>query len=138
MEEAKKGRGGAVRAYTWFCGVFLLAQGTSTLAARLSPAFDRKVPALLQTTRMMPAHSMLHIATALLAFGALAAGRRATWWFALLFGGFYSGLALLGFGAHGHGLGLGLQPFDHPFHLLLGGLGLAAAWRSPRASGERA
>ena len=26
-------------------------------------------------------------------------------------------------------LGLGLQPFDHPIHIVLGGLALASAWR---------
>lgn len=130
-------RVGLARAYAWFCGVFLLLQGTSTLAARLFPSFDRTFPALLQATRMVPLHSALHIATALLALICLLRGARATWWFALLFGGFYAGLGLLGVVAHGQTRGLGLQPFDHPFHLLLGGLGIVAAWRTPRVSAER-
>jgi predicted Kef-type K+ transport protein len=119
--------------YALFCGVFLLVQGTSTLAARLVPAIDRAIPALLATTQMVPTHSLLHIVTALAAFATIAAGARAMFGFALAFGAFYVGLALAGI-ASGHRLGLGLQPFDHPFHLLLGGLGLLAAWRARRSA----
>ncbi len=138
----------AVRGYAWFCGAFLLLQGGSTLAARLLPEFDRAFPLLLRATRMVPAHSVLHLATALLAFAALAAGARATWWFAALFGSFYAGLGLLGLLAGrgrlatpesagdlcGGSMGLGLQPFDHPFHILLGLVGLVAALATPRPS----
>ncbi len=115
------------RAYTGFIGVFLLLQGCTTLAARLVPALDAAFPALLELTRMVPSHSLLHIATAL---GALAmlrwAGSVALRHFTLGVGLFYVGLALVGM-ATGSELCLGLQTFDHPFHLLLGGLGLGAA-----------
>lgn len=117
-----------VRWYAWFCGVFLLLQGVSTLAARLVPQVDQALPALLRVTRMVPIHSVLHIATAFLAFVVIAHGSAATRWFAVIFGTFYAGLGALG-ASTGHTLGLGLQPFDHPFHILLGLLGLAAAWR---------
>lgn len=132
------------RFFGWFCALFLLLQGVSTLAARLVPAVDRAFPLLLATTRMVPKHSLLHIATAVLAFGALALGVRATWWFAALFGTFYAALGAIGaLGASGIPdggaeelcgvtAGLGLQTFDHPFHVLLGLLGMAAAWRTPR------
>ncbi len=120
--------------YALFCGVFLILQGVSTLVARLVPAVDAAVPWLLRATRMMPVHSVLHIASALLAFGALALGHRATWLFAAIFGTFYLALGALGL-ATGHGLGLHLQTFDHPFHILLGGLGLLAAWHGPRPAG---
>lgn len=119
------------RWYAWFCGVFLLLQGASTLAARLVPGVDRAVPFLLRATQMVPLHSSLHIATALLAFAVIALGARATWWFAVLFGSFYAGLGVLGL-ATGHSMGLGLKAFDHPFHIVLGLLGIAAAWRTPR------
>lgn len=111
--------------YTAFCAVFLLTQGLSTLLARLIPAVDRYMPALLATTQMMPAHSVLHILTAVAAAGALWQGALAVRYFSLWFGLFY---VLLGAGgaATGHPLGLGLQHFDHPFHVLLGGLGIAA------------
>ncbi len=122
------------RRYALFCGGFLIVQGVSTLAARLVPAVDAAVPWLLRATRMEPVHSVLHIATALLAFSVLWLGARATWWFAAGFGGCYAGLGVLGF-ATGHSLGLHLQPFDHPFHILLGTLGLVAAWLGRRPAG---
>lgn len=118
--------------YVWFCGVFLLLQGVSTLAAHTFPAIDEAFPSLLRVTQMVPAHSMLHIVTALIAFWTLRRGARAMAWFAGVFGLFYVGLAAVGY-ATGSSLGLGLQTFDHPFHLLLGALGLIAvgaqAWR---------
>lgn len=126
----------ARRASRWFaifCAVFLLAQGLSTLVARQVAAVDRAVPWLLATTHMQPLHSMLHIATALLAVAVLRAGARATWWFAAGFGGFYLTLGVVGV-LSGRGLGLHLQPFDHPFHLLLGGLGVAATFASRERS----
>lgn len=115
------------RLYAWFTGIFLLLQGSSTLAARWWPAFDQAFPALLEQTRMVPSHSMLHIATACLALAALRwGGSKTTSHFALGFGLFYVGLAGAGI-ISGRDLCLGLQPFDHPFHILLGGLGLLAA-----------
>ena len=115
------------RAYAWFVGVLLLLQGASTLAFRLVPALDQAFPALLHHTQMLPAHSLLHIATALIALAALRWGdRRGVFRFALWFGLFYTALAVAGM-ATGQAFGLGLQPFDHPFHALLGALGVAAA-----------
>jgi hypothetical protein len=114
------------RAYAWFAGIFLLLQGTSTLAFRLVPTLDRAFPALLEQTRMVPTHSLLHISTALIAFSVLRwGGRRGAPAFALGFGLFYVALAVTGM-VTGSTLCLGLQTFDHPFHLLLGGLGLLA------------
>jgi hypothetical protein len=107
--------------------VFLLLQGTSTLAFRLFPALDHAFPALLAVTHMIPAHSILHIVTGIMALAILfRGGARGLWWFAAGFGSFYIGLALFGM-ITGHPTGLGLQPFDHPIHLALGVLGLLAA-----------
>ena len=115
------------RPFTWFIGLFLLLQGSTTLAARLWPALDAAFPALLAQTRMVPSHSLLHIATALAALAMLRwAGAVALRRFVLAVGAFYVGLAVTGM-ATGSELCLGLQSFDHPFHLLLGGLGLGAA-----------
>jgi hypothetical protein len=112
--------------YTAAAGIFLLLQGTSTLAFRRFPALDQAFPALLATTHMIPPHSILHILTGILALGVLFRGaERGPFWFAAGFGGFYIGLALVGM-IIGHPTALGLQPFDHPFHFLLGGLGLVA------------
>lgn len=115
------------RLYTWVAGLGLLAQGGSTLAALMVPAIDRAVPALLQQTQMVAPHSLLHIATgalglATLAFGGTAWPRR----FAIGFGLFYVALAIAG-ERSGEPLCLGLKPFDHPFHAVLGGFGLLAA-----------
>lgn len=117
--------------YTLLAGIFLLLQGTSTLAFRLVPALDQAFPPLLATTHMMPLHSSLHIATGLLALAALFWGEaRGAWWFALGFGLFYTVLALVGFLTARPTI-FELQPFDHPFHLGLGLVGLLVAWRDP-------
>ncbi len=113
--------------YTLVAGGFLLLQGTSTLIFLLYPPLDHAFPALLQATRMIPVHSTLHIVSGLLALAVLRwGGLIGAWWFALLFGIFYTVLGLTGL-ITGLQFGLGLQPFDHPFHLLAGIPGLVAA-----------
>ena len=120
-------RARAPRWYTLTAGGFLLLQGVSTLLFRLIPALDAAVPALLGTTHMIPVHSTLHILTGLLALAAIYwGGAGGAWLFALGFGVFYTLLGLAGL-ISGQQLGLGLQPFDHPFHLLAGLPGLLAA-----------
>jgi hypothetical protein len=114
------------RAYTWVASVGLFLQGASTLAALVIPAVDRAIPALLQETQMIPSHSALHIASGVIGFATLRYGgtngpRR----FALGFGLFYVALAIAG-ALSGQPLGIGLQPFDHSFHAVLGGFGLFA------------
>jgi MFS superfamily sulfate permease-like transporter len=112
--------------YTAVVGIFLLLQGISTLTFRLFPALDQALPALLAITRMIPPHSLLHILTGLLALAVLFRGwKRGAFWFASCFALFYVGLAFVGM-IIGHPTILGLQPFDHFFHFLLGGLGLVA------------
>jgi hypothetical protein len=115
------------RLYTTIAGIFLLLQGVSTLAFRLYPALDRAFPQLLAVTQMVPPHSTLHILSGVLALAVLYwGGERGIWWFATGFGGFYTGLGVFGMLTMQPTV-LGMQPFDHFFHLLLGGLGLAAA-----------
>jgi len=115
------------RFYTAFSGIFLLLQGTSTLAFRLIPSLDRAFPALLSITRMIPVHSILHILTGIVALTVLLrGGERGTFWFAAGFGIFYTSLALFGMVTHQPTI-LGLQPFDHPIHLFLGFWGLLVA-----------
>lgn len=115
------------RWYTTVSGIFLLMQGVSTLIFRLSPPLDHAFPALLDMTQMIPIHSTLHIITGVLAVIILIRGNeRGAIGFAGGFGFFYLLLGLLGM-VSGRPLGLGLQPFDHPIHLALGALGLAAA-----------
>lgn len=115
------------RFYTAFSGIFLLLQGTSTLAFRLFPPLDEAFPALLSVTQMIPIHSTLHILTGIIALIVLVRGQeRGLIWFATGFGLFYTGLAFFGMITH-HPTTLGLQPFDHPFHLVLGMWGVLAA-----------
>ena len=115
------------RFYTAFSGIFLLIQGTSTLAFRLFPALDQAFPALLSITQMIPVHSTLHILTGILALIALfRGGQSGTFWFAAGFGIFYTSLALFGMITH-HPTILRLQSFDHPFHLFLGLWGILVA-----------
>jgi len=121
---------GPAHLYTAVSGIFLLLQGTSTLAFRLFPPLDQAFPALLATTHMIPIHSTLHIITGLLAVAILVrGGKREAFWFAAGFGLFYLALGLAGV-LSGHPLGLGLQPFDHPIHLVLGVVGLFAGYRA--------
>lgn len=113
--------------YTLVAGVFLLLQGTSTLLFLLYPPLDHAFPLLLQATRMIPIHSTLHIVTGLMALAVLRwGGLQTAWWFAFLFGIFYTFLGGVGL-ITGFQFGLGLQPFDHPFHLVAGIPGLVAA-----------
>ncbi len=114
------------RLYTLFIGIALMLQGSITLLFRLYPPLDQAFPFVLGMTRMIPAHSLLHIATAVVAFWFYYwGGARGPFRFALYFGLFYLMLAVVGM-VTGHHLGLGLHPFDHPFHLFIGGLGLLA------------
>ena len=118
--------------YTAVSGIFLLLQGISTLVFRLYPPLDQAFPALLAVTQMIPIHSTLHIITGILAVVVLVrGGERGAFWFALGFGLFYLSLGVTGVLSE-HPLGLGLQPFDHPIHLVLGVVGLVAAYLSNR------
>lgn len=114
----------SARIYTAFTGIFLLLQGTSTLAFRLFPSLDKAFPQLLGITQMIPPHSILHIVTGIVALVVLfKGGERGTFLFSAGFGLFYTGLALFGFVTR-HPTLFGLQSFDHPFHLFLGVWGL--------------
>jgi hypothetical protein len=133
-------RSGAAAWYARIVGVVLLVQGVVTGAFLVVDPLDEAFPVVLDTTRMVAAHSALHVATGVLAVAVLRWGSdRALWWFALGFGCFYTALGVSGL-TTGHHFGLALQPFDHPFHLVAGILGLLAAGvervgRRPRAGG---
>ena len=120
------------RRFTWSAGLFLLVQGVSTFSLLTYPTLDRHFPLLLASTRMVKPHSLLHVASGLLAIGVLVwTGRRCSIWFAAGFGSFYLGLGLAGL-LFDSPSSLEMQSFDHPFHLLLGGLGVLAASREYR------
>lgn len=114
------------RFYTALVGIFLFLQGTSTLIFRLVPSLDQAFPPLLSITQMMPIHSTLHIVTGVIALWILfKGGERGALWFTIGFTLFYTGLALYGFITHAATI-FHLQAFDHPFHLLIGILGIIA------------
>lgn len=120
-------RTGLTVLYARIVGVFLLVQGVVTGTFLLIDPLDNAFPVLLDTTRMVPQHSALHVLTGLLALAVLSrGGARELWWFALGFGLFYTALAVSGL-VTGHSHWLGLQPFDHSIHLLAGIPGLLAA-----------
>ncbi len=117
--------------YARIVGGFLLVQGVVTGLFLLVDPVAEAFPVVLETTRMAPQHSALHVATGLFALALLRWGNaRALWWFALGFGCFYTALGLSGLWT-GHQLGLELQHFDHPFHLVAGVPGLLAAGAGP-------
>ncbi|MGQ0575724.1 MAG: hypothetical protein ACT4RN_16195 [Pseudonocardia sp.] len=103
-----------MRFVTWYVrvvGVALLVQGVVTGAFLLVEPLRAAVPAVLDLTRMVPAHSALHLLTGLLALVVLRwGGPRERWLYAFGFGLAYTALALNGLLA-GHDPGLGLQ---HP------------------------
>ena len=114
------------RVYTWIASIGLLLQGASTLLALLVPAVDRAIPLLLAETHMVPAHSVLHIGSGLVGFALLCFG--GSWGsraFSIGFGLFYVGLGASG-ALTGQPMLLHLNPFDHPFHVVVGGAGLLA------------
>jgi hypothetical protein len=113
--------------YARIVGLFLLLQGVVTGTMLLVDPLDRAAPFILDTTKMVPQHSALHVVTGLLALALLRwGGERELWWFALGFGLFYTALGVGGLATGGRA-GLELQPFDHSFHLVAGIPGLIAA-----------
>jgi hypothetical protein len=115
------------RLYTAVYGFVGLFQATLSFAFYFFPELDQAFPFLLAMPHMIPIHSTLHFVTSILALVIFyRGGERGAFWFSFGFGLFYIGLGLAGW-LTGQQLGLGLQPFDHPFHLFLGALALLAA-----------
>ena len=115
------------RLYTAVYGFLGVFQATLSFGFYFFPTLDQVIPFLQAIPHMIPIHSTLHLVTSILAIVIFfRGGERGAFWFAFGFGLFYIGLGLAGW-LSGHPLGLGLQPFDHPFHLFLGGLALVAA-----------
>jgi hypothetical protein len=115
------------RLYTAVYGFLGVFQATLSYAFYFFPALDRAFPFLTAIPHMIPIHSTLHFVTGILALVIFyRGGERGAFWFAFGFGLFYIALGLAGWFS-GQPLGLGLQPFDHPFHLFLGTLALLAA-----------
>ena len=115
------------RLYTAVYGFLGVFQATLSFAFYFFPTFDQAIPFLQAIPHMIPIHSTLHLVTSILAIVIFyRGGERGAFWFAFGFGLFYTALGLAGW-LSGQQLGLGLMPFDHPFHLFLGTLALLAA-----------
>jgi hypothetical protein len=115
------------RLYTAVYGFLGVFQATLSYAFHFFPSLDQAVPFLQAIPHMILVHSTLHFVTSLLALVIFfRGGERGAFWFTFGFGLFYTVLGFAGW-LTGLQFGLGLQPFDHPFHLFLGTLALLAA-----------
>jgi len=112
--------------YTALVGWFFLVQGIITFLFNVIPSLDQAFPILLKVDPIAAPHSLLHILLGVVAITALfKGGVQGPYLASLGIGAFYVILAVAGF-TDGRGLGLGLQSFDHPFHLGVGLAGLLA------------
>ena len=117
----------SARLYTAVYGFLGVFQAILSYGFHFFPSLDQAIPFLQAIPHMIPIHSTLHFVTSILALVIFfRGGERGAFWFAFGFGLFYITLGLAGW-LTGQPFGLGLQPFDHPFHLFLGTLALLAA-----------
>jgi hypothetical protein len=121
-----------LRSYIFVLGALILVQGIGSLARR---ALDYNGPWLVNgLLNADPGHAAIHIAwgAVMLVTVALGANVRQVTGLALVFGGFYVGLAILGTVVY-HPLGLQLNLFENVFHWTVGpltlGVGVVAWYR---------
>lgn len=112
--------------YLWILMVGLFLQGSGSLALRLSSGLEAITPPLLAGVLIahIP-HAILHIAWGLIGILVLATWRsgRARLWLGLIFGIFYTLLAIYGT-LDPHAFGLHLAPSENAFHWIVGPLTL--------------
>jgi hypothetical protein len=112
--------------YLWILMVGLFLQGSGSLALRLSSGLEAITPPLLAGILLahIP-HAILHIVWGLIGILVLAILRssRATLWLGLIFGVFYTLLAIYGT-MNPHAFGLHLAPSENAFHWIVGPLTL--------------
>lgn len=117
----------SARLFTAIYGFLGAFQGLLSFVFYFFPTLDQAILFLRAITHMIPIHSTLHVATAVLALAIFyRGGERGAFQFSLGFGLFYMALGIAGL-LSGYQFGLGLQPFDHPFHIFIGALGLLGA-----------
>jgi len=123
-------------------GLFL--QGSGSLALRLSSGLEAITPPLLAGILLAHiAHAILHIAWGLIGIVVLATSRstRARLWLGLVFGIFYTLLAIVGT-LDSHILELHLAPSENAFHWIVGpltlGLSLLAWYTQSHSSRTQA
>jgi len=131
--------------YLWILMVGLFLQGSGSLALRLSSGLEAITPPLLAGILLahIP-HAILHIAWGLIGIIVLATSRsaRARLWLGLVFGIFYTLLAIVGT-LDSHIFELHLAPSENAFHWIVGPLTLGLsllAWyaqsHSPRTQAK--
>jgi hypothetical protein len=127
----------ALRRYLAAMGGLLLAQGTASLALRAGGV--ELAPLAQAFVNADPLHAVVHVAwgLALLLAALFAPSPRPLAGLALVFGVFYSGLALLGTAVH-HPLGLLLGLGENVFHFVVGPITLLLGARAWRASASDA
>jgi hypothetical protein len=112
--------------YLWILMPGLLLQGIGSLALRLSSGLEAITPPLVAGVLLahIP-HAILHIAWGLVGIVVLATLRfsRARLWLGLIFGIFYTLLAIYGT-LDPHAFGLHLAPSENAFHWIVGPLTL--------------
>ncbi len=117
---------GILHIYLWILLPGLLLQGLGSLALRLSSGLEAITPPLLAGVLIahIP-HAILHIVWGLVGIVVLATLRfvRARLWLGLIFGIFYTLLAIYGT-IDPHAFGLHLVPAENAFHWIVGPLTL--------------
>ena len=112
--------------YLWILMVGLFLQGSGSLALRLSSGLEAITPPLLAGVLLAHiAHAILHITWGLIGIVVLATSRstRARLWLGLVFGIFYTLLAIVGT-LDSHIFELHLAPSEDAFHWIVGPLTL--------------
>jgi len=130
--------------YLWILMVGLFLQGSGSLALRLSSGLEAITPPLLAAILLAHiAHAILHIAWGLIGIVVLATSRstRARLWLGLVFGIFYTLLAIVGT-LDSHIFELHLAPSENAFHWIVGpltlGLSLLAWYTQSHSSRTQA
>ena len=126
--------------YLWILMVGLFLQGSGSLALRLSSRLEAITPPLLAGILLghIP-HAILHIVWGLIGIVVLATlhSTRARLWLGLVFGIFYTLLAIYGT-LNPHAFGLHLAPSENAFHWIVGpltlGLSLLTLYAQSRSS----
>lgn len=126
--------------YLWILMVGLFLQGSGSLLLRLSSGLEAITPPLLAGILLahIP-HAILHIVWGLIGIVVLATIRsmRARLWLGLVFGMFYTLLAIYGT-LNPHAFGLHLAPSENAFHWIVGpltlGLSLLTLYAQSRSS----
>jgi hypothetical protein len=125
----------SLRAFLAVLGAALLAQGLTSWLLDASGNASNSMP--YRFANADPGHALIHVVwgSAILALLACGLDHHGCVRLTLVFGVFYTGLAILGVAVH-HPLGLRLDRGENVFHLLVGPITLAVGLVALR--GERA